>query len=89
MSDVDFKVATNEGKFVNAIKELRLKNFNNNLPFLILSDKLPEGQVYQEFRDGHIELQEVFSVGSDYGFKVIKTLTTSEADQVHKEYGLF
>jgi len=89
MTAIDFEITTKREKYINTIKELRLKNFNNDLPFLILSEKLPEGQAYQEFRDGHIEIQEVFSVGSDYGFKVIRILTTVEADQVRKDYGLF
>ena len=89
MASVDLEIATREEKYINTIKDLRLKNFSKNLSFLILSEKLPEGQVYQEFRDGHIELQKVFSVGSDYGFKVIQILTPSEATQVRMDYGLF
>ena len=87
MATVDFEIATRDEKYIDTIKELRLKDFSMNLPFLILSEKLPEGQVYQEFQDGHIELHEVFS--NRLGFKTLKTLTTSEADQVRKDYGLF
>jgi hypothetical protein len=89
MTAIDFEIATKREKYINTVKELRLKDFHNDQPFLMLSDNLPEGQVYQEFRDGHIELQEVFSVGSNYGFKTIRVLTSVEADIVRKDYGLF
>ena len=87
MTAIDFEIATKREKYINTIKELRLKDFSMNLPFLILSEKLPEGQVYQEFKDGHVELHEVLSNG--LGFKSLKTQTTPEADQVRKDYGLF
>ena len=89
MTAIDLEIQTNKEKYSNTIKELRLKNFRNNLPFLILSDKLPEGQVYREFPDGRIELQEVFAVGSKYNTTVLKTLSTTEADRIRKENGLF
>jgi hypothetical protein len=89
MTAIDFEIATKREKYINTIKELRLKNFSNNLPFLILSDKLPEGQVYREFPDGHIELQEVFAMGSKYKTTVLKILSTTEADHIRKENGLF
>lgn len=75
-------------RYLSTIKTLRAKNFSNNLPFLILSDKLPEGQVYREFADGRIELQEVFTVGSQYRVKVLTVLPTSEADLLREEYEL-
>ena len=89
MLDVDFEIAAKKEQYINTIKVLRAKNFSNNLPFLILSENLPEGQVYREFPDGHIELQEVFTVGKVYKFKVLKVLAPAEADKVWAEYGLF
>lgn len=74
--------------YLSTIKALRTKNFSKNLPFLILSDKLPDGQVYREFSDGHIELQEVSSKAGVFQYRVIKTLSNSEADQVRKAHGL-
>ncbi|WP_285054688.1 hypothetical protein [Pedobacter ginsengisoli] len=74
--------------YLSTIKALRTKNFSKNLPFLILSDKLPDGQVYREFADGHIELQEVSSKGGVFEYRVIKTLSNIEANQVRKVHGL-
>jgi len=88
MNDIDFETITREEKYLATIKEIRSKNFSKNLPFLILSDKLPEGQAYREFSDGHIELQEIFAIGSKYSFKVLKTLTIQEADKIRRENGL-
>ena len=89
MPAIDLGITTRTEKYLRTIKELRDKNFSKNLPFLILSDKLPEGQVYREFPDGRIELQEVFSVGSKFNSKVLQVLTNAEADHIRKEYGLF
>ncbi|WP_285010755.1 hypothetical protein [Pedobacter faecalis] len=74
--------------YLNTVKAIRVNNFSRNLPFLILSDKLPDGQVYREFSDGRIELQEVTSKGSNFQYRVIKTLSNTEADKVRKEHGL-
>ncbi|HEY5326123.1 MAG TPA: hypothetical protein VIJ27_03925 [Mucilaginibacter sp.] len=88
MASVDLEIATREEKYINTIKEMRLKNFSKGLPFLILSDKLPDGQVYREFPDEHIELQEVSAVGSKYNTTVFKILSSTEADHIRKENGL-
>jgi hypothetical protein len=89
MTVISLEIASKKEAYLNTIKELRLKSFNEDRPFLILSESLPDGQVYQEFKDGHIELQEVHSEGSNYSFKALKKLTASEAEKVRKEYGLF
>lgn len=86
---MELEVTEREQKYINTLKELREENFSKNLPYLMLSDQLPEGQAYREYADGHIELQEILVNGSDYHFKVIKTLSPSEAARVRKEYGLF
>ena len=75
-------------KCLLGIKELRLRNFSKNLPFLILSDKLPEDQVYREYADGRIEIQELYVNGSTYNFKVLRVLPNNEADKVRRNYGL-
>lgn len=83
-----FSSKAQKQRYLGTIKALRAKNFSNNLPFLILSDRLPEGQVYKEYADGRIELQEVFTVGSQYKTKVLTVLLSSEADRVREEYEL-
>ncbi|MDB5091067.1 MAG: hypothetical protein JWR09_5061 [Mucilaginibacter sp.] len=89
MAFVNLEIPNRKEKYLETIKQLRLKNFSKNLPFLILSDRLPEGQVYREFPDGHIELQETFSMGSNFGSTVLQILSPIEADQIRREYGLF
>jgi len=87
MASVDLEIATREEKYINTIKEMRLKNFSKNLPFLILSEKLPEGQAYREFPDGRIELQEISAIGSKYKTIVLQILSPDEADKIRKENG--
>ncbi|MHA4741285.1 hypothetical protein [Dyadobacter sp. MSC1_007] len=83
-----FSSKTQKQRYLVTIKALRAKNFSNNLPFLILSDKLPEGQVYREYPDGRIELQQVFTVGPQYKTKVLTVLAGPDADRVREEYEL-
>lgn len=75
----------NNGKYLNTIKAIRKKNFSRNIPFLILSDKLPEGQVYREYPDGRIEIQEVFSVGTQFHSKLIEVLSPEAAERLRIE----
>jgi hypothetical protein len=86
MVSIDMDILDRKLKMVYS--ELRLKNFKINLPFLILSEKLPQGQSYREFSDGHIEIQKIYSVGSELKSKHIRTLTQEEAEKVRLESGL-
>ena len=83
-----YKTDGTDEKYLLTLKALRAKNFSRNLPFLLLSDKLPEGQVYREYADGRIEVQEVFTVGSKILFKVLRVLPVPEADKLRSAYGL-
>jgi hypothetical protein len=89
MPSADIEITTRDQKYLITVKSLRSRNFSRNLPFLILSENLPDGRVYREFPDGRIELQEVSTTGSTYTAKTIQVLKSQEADQVRKEYGLF
>jgi hypothetical protein len=80
-------IQVKEEGYLLTVKNLRLRNFSKNLPFLILSDKLPEGQVYREYPDGRIELQQVFTVGKNFQSKLIHELESSDADRLRREYG--
>jgi len=86
--DTIHKITPKDERFLPTLKALRSRNFSRNLPFLLLSDKLPDGQVYREFADGHIEIQEVFSVGALFQHKVLRVLPAPEADKVRSAYGL-
>lgn len=89
MKTAGYTVKNKDDKYLVTIREMRAKNFSRNIPFLILSDRLPEGQVYREFADGRIEIQEVFVNGKSYEAKAIQTLEPLEADKVRYEYGLY
>ncbi len=86
--DTIHKTTPKEESYRLTLKALRARNFSKNLPFLLLSDKLPEGQVYREYADGHIEVQEVFTIGSRFQHKLLKVLPAPEADKLRSEYGL-
>ncbi|HEY4324678.1 MAG TPA: hypothetical protein VGN20_11855 [Mucilaginibacter sp.] len=88
MPTADIEITTRDQQYLITVKSLRSRNFSKNLPFLILSENLPDGQVYREFPDGHIELQEVSTTGSEYVAKAIRVQKSQEADQVRAAYGL-
>lgn len=93
MTDFEYEIEEQNKKFAATIERLRKRNFSNNLPFLILSDKLPEGQGFYEFADGHIEIQEVFTIGADIETRFVRNLSDMEASRVRENFmkanGLF
>ena len=82
------KIVEKNAAYLHTILQLRQRNFSRNLPFLIVSEKLPEGQVYREFPDGRIELQQMAPNGPSFNFDVIRELPSAEADKVREAYGL-
>ena len=89
MSVVNVETEIKQEKYLDVLRSLRAKNFSRDLPFLILSNKLPKGQVYKEYSDGRIEIQQVSSTGNTFKVKVLKTLAIKEAELVRSDYGLF
>lgn len=85
---VDFELEEKHRKYLITIQNLPHRNFSNNLPFLILAEDLPDGQVYKEFADGRIEIKEVKSAGKKFCTRVIKILKTVQAEKVRKACGL-
>ena len=65
MTALETEIALQYKRVSEVTRGLRKRNLNNNLPFLILSGDLPEGQAYREFPDGHIEIQEVIEDGAN------------------------
>lgn len=86
MTDLEYEIAAQDKKFAATIDRLRKRNFGNNLPFLILSDQLPEGQGFYEFADGRIEIQEVYTIGAEIETKFIRRLTDREANVVREKF---
>ena len=72
-------------RFETALKELRADKFAQNLPFLILSGKLPDGQAYYEYQDGRIEIRRNVIDGGKYTTELVRELNTVEAYKVRRE----
>ncbi|EKD26916.1 MAG: hypothetical protein ACD_79C00971G0007 [uncultured bacterium] len=88
MTALEREIAIQERKFATTIERIRNRNFMRDLPFLILSDKLPEGQGFYEYADGHIEIQEVYTIGADIETRFIRTLSEIEAEGVREDFKL-
>ncbi|NIG57586.1 hypothetical protein [Chitinophaga sp. Cy-1792] len=86
MTTIEQIIAKQRKKFAATTHRLRERNFERNLPFLILSEHLPSSQGYYEFADGHIEIQEVYTVGPDIATRFIRTLSDQEAEAVREYY---
>ena len=79
---------TQEDKYTATILGIRKTNFEKNIPFLILSDNLPDGHAYREFNDGHIEIQEVYTEGANIKSRLIRILSDAEATKIRSDNGL-
>jgi hypothetical protein len=89
MTALESEILVQERKVNAAFKDLRAKKFEQALPFLILSDDLPDGQSYLEYADGRMELQEVYEIGASLKSKRIRVLSKTEAISVRVKNGLF
>ena len=89
MTALETEIALRDKRVSEVTMALRQRNLNNNLPFLILSGDLPEGQAYREFPDGHIEIQEIIEDGANLKSKLIRNLTKAEAVDFRIKNGLF
>lgn len=89
MPTLETEIALQDERVSEVTRALRQRNLNNNLPFLILSENLPEGQAYREFPDGHIEIQEIIEDGANLKSKLIRHLTKAEAADLRLKNGLF
>lgn len=77
----DIQKAGNE-----AVRRLRRQKLSSGRPFMINSKKLPKGQCYLEFPDGHIELVTIASNKRD--FHIIRQFTNSESIDIRRQYHL-
>ncbi|RKR82155.1 hypothetical protein BDD43_2324 [Mucilaginibacter gracilis] len=89
MTALESEILVQERKVNAAFNDLRAKKFELALPFLILSEDLPDGQSYLEYADGRMELQEVYEVEGSLKSKRIRVLTKAEAINVRVKNGLF
>jgi len=89
MTALETEIALQEKRVSEVTRALRQRNLDNNLPFLILSADLPEGQAFREFPDGHIEIQEIMDDGANLKSKLIRRLTKAEIVDFRLKNGLF
>jgi hypothetical protein len=86
MTNIESEIALQDKKFTATIEKIRTRNFSKNLPFLMLSDKLPEGQGFYEYADGHIEIQEVYTIGAEIETRLVRRLSDSESNTIRQQY---
>lgn len=77
----DIQKAGNE-----AVRRLRRQKLGRGHPFMINSKKLPKGQCYLEFPDGHIELVSIAPTKRD--FHIISQFTNDESIKIRRQYHL-
>jgi hypothetical protein len=89
MTALETEVALRDIRVSEVARNLRRRNLDNGLPFLILSEDLPEGQAYREFPDGHIEVQEILEDGINLNAKLVRKLTPAQTKDFRLKNGLF
>ncbi|WP_146186444.1 hypothetical protein [Pedobacter sp. HMWF019] len=82
------KTDKSEERLKAAFYKLRENKFKANLPFLILSEELPDGQAYYEYGDGRIEIRLTKTDNNVYNDILVRELNTVEAYKVRRENGL-
>ncbi|PTT03048.1 hypothetical protein DBR11_03345 [Pedobacter sp. HMWF019] len=87
MTDM-MKTDKSEERLKAAFYKLRENKFKANLPFLILSEELPDGQAYYEYGDGRIEIRLTKTDNNVYNDILVRELNTVEAYKVRRENGL-
>lgn len=80
-SILDIQKAGNE-----AVRRLRRQKLSSGHPFMINSKKLPKGQCYLEFPDGHIELVSIAPTKRD--FNIIRQFTNSQSMKIRRQHRL-
>lgn len=75
----DIQQAGNE-----AVRRLRRQTLNSGHPFMINSKKLPKGQCYLEFPDGHIELVSIAATKRD--FHLITQFTNDQSTNIRRQH---
>lgn len=69
-----------------AVRRLRKQKLSSGHPFMINSKKLPAGQCYLEYPDGHIELVSITPSKRD--FHTIRQFTKSQSINIRRQYHL-
>ena len=77
----DIQKAGNE-----AVRRLRKQKLSSGHPFMINSKKLPKGQCYLEFPNGHIELVSIASTKRN--FHTIRQFTNDESTKIRMQHHL-
>lgn len=81
------EMAEQKEKSQAIIRELREKCFSENVPFLITSEALPDGEAYYEYANGRMEIRKMHSEGS-LKTELVRVLTDDEAGEIKKAYGI-
>ncbi len=66
-----------------AVQHIRRETLEQGHPFMINTDKLPNGQCYLEFPDGTIQVFTICPIHND--FKLVRELTPQEQSSVRKK----
>lgn len=77
----DIQKAGNE-----AVRRLRRQTLSSGHPFMVNSKKLPKGQCYLEYPDGHIELVSIAPNNRD--FYIVRPFTKDESIIIRRQYHL-
>jgi hypothetical protein len=73
-------------KGTQAVLRMRQQKFRNGYPFMINTKELASGQCYMEYPDGRIN--QVVIETSSRGLKVIRELSSLEADTLRRQHQL-
>jgi hypothetical protein len=88
MTEIEKEIAAQREKCLATLEKLRAANFDRGIPFQMLNEKLPKGQAYYQYPDGHVEIRELITGKGKPYTEQIRILTNHEGAQILQDYGL-
>jgi hypothetical protein len=88
MSDMEREIATQREKCMATLENLRTDCFARGIPFQMLDEKLPKGQAYYQYPDGHVEIRQLITGKGESYTEHIRNLTKQEGAQILLDHGL-
>lgn len=88
MTELEMENARQREMGLSTLRTLRSNNFQRGISFQMLDERLPKGQAYYQFADGHIEIRELVTGQGKPFTKHIRNLNEQEGAQILLDHEL-
>jgi len=88
MTEIEMENAALQKRCLATLRKKREDNFRQGIPFQMLDNRLPKGQAYYHFVDGHIEIRQFIAGEGQPYTKHIRDLNEQEGAQILLDHEL-